>query len=219
MNAQLGQKAPLLAVSQWVQGSPVNLDQLAGEVVLVEVFQVNCPGCFLHALPTAADLYRRYADSGLLVLGIATAFEDFDKNNLENLIRLVDNGEVVGETYKMLDSYGLLKEGRLPFDIPFPLAMDNLIRQKTEITDAEIFDYIRGRVPDFENQPQNYRQQVWRQVSEYLKSLLFRAETFERFQLKGTPSHILVDREGILREMVFGAFPELESRIIDLLKN
>lgn len=160
MSVELGQKPPLLAVSQWVQGSPANLDQLAGKVVLIEVFQLNCPGCFLHSMPMAADLYRRYADSGLVVQGIATAFEDFDNNNLENLIRLVNNGEVVGETRKILERYGQLKEGRLPFQIPFPLAMDNLIRRNAEITDAEIFDFIRERVPDFENQPQNYRQQV-----------------------------------------------------------
>ncbi|MDD1641142.1 MAG: TlpA family protein disulfide reductase, partial [Methylococcaceae bacterium] len=51
MKAQLGQKAPLLSLSDWVQGEPVNFDQLSGRVVLVEVFQVNCPGCFLYALP------------------------------------------------------------------------------------------------------------------------------------------------------------------------
>lgn len=40
--ATLGEKAPLLQISDWVQGGPTNLDQLIGSVVLIEVFQVNC---------------------------------------------------------------------------------------------------------------------------------------------------------------------------------
>ncbi|MGR8978793.1 MAG: TlpA family protein disulfide reductase [Gammaproteobacteria bacterium] len=218
MKAQLGQKAPLLAVSQWVQGEPVNFDRLTGKVVLVEVFQVNCPGCFLYSLPMAVELYHRYSDAGLVVLGVATAFEDFDKNNLENLMRLVNRSEVIGETRKMLERYGRSEDGRLPFQIPFPLAMDHLIPQEKTVTDAEIFDFIRERVPNFSNQPVSNQQKICRQVREYFKSLLFRAETFERFQLKGTPSQIIVDRQGILRECVFGDFPELENRIRALLE-
>jgi hypothetical protein len=100
--AKIGEKAPLLAVSEWVQGAPINFDQLLGRVVLVEVFQVNCPGCFLYALPEAVELHRKYADAdaGVTVLGVATAFEDFDKNTLENLRHLVERNEVVGETFK-----------------------------------------------------------------------------------------------------------------------
>ena len=85
MVATIGTKAPNLEVSKWVQGKPTNIDEERGNVVLVEVFQVNCPGCFLYSMPEAIDIYRKYRDKGLTVLGLATAFEDFDKNNLENL--------------------------------------------------------------------------------------------------------------------------------------
>lgn len=44
------------------------------------------------------------------------------------------------------------------------------------------------------------------------------AETFECFELKGTPSYILVDKHGVLRDCTFGAYPELESRILKLLQ-
>jgi hypothetical protein len=33
------------------------------KVVLVEAFQVNCPGCFFYALPQAISLYEKYAIS------------------------------------------------------------------------------------------------------------------------------------------------------------
>lgn len=216
--AIIGKKAPLLDVSEWVQGASVNFDQLQGKVVLVEVFQVNCPGCFLYALPEAVELHRKYADAGLAVLGVATAFEDFDKNTLENLRRLAERNEVIGETLKALSQHGQLDQGRLPYRIPFPLAMDRLSERQNEISDADILEFIRGRLPDFDRQPDAYRQQIYKQVRGYLESLRYRAETFERFRLKGTPSQILVDKRGILRACEFGAFPDLENRLVELLK-
>jgi hypothetical protein len=44
MVAKIGSKAPNLEVSSWVQGKPTNIDKEKGIVVLVEFFQVNCPG-------------------------------------------------------------------------------------------------------------------------------------------------------------------------------
>lgn len=218
MKAQPGKKAPLLSVSLWVQGEPVNFDQLTGKVVLVEVFQVNCPGCFLYSLPMAVDLYRKYSNQGLEVLGIATAFEDFDKNTLDNLNRLVEKSEVIGETLEVLNRHGKLIDGRLPFRIPFPVAMDHLQKQQEEITDTEIINFIRERVPNYEHHPASYQQQIWQQVQQYFKSLIFRPETFELYDLKGTPSHILVDKQGLLVESAFGAYPDLEARIVELLR-
>jgi thiol-disulfide isomerase/thioredoxin len=217
MKAQTGHKAPLLQVSDWIQGGPVNLDQLAGRVVLVEIFQVNCPGCFLYSLPQAIDLYRRYFDQGLSVLGVATAFEDFDKNNLENLKRLIDNGDVVGETRRILEQQGKLTAGRWPYRIPFPVAMDCLHKSQAEVTHDEVAIFINDRIPDFEQQPQTYQQKVRQQVQYYLESLTYHAATFELFHLKGTPSHILIDRQGLLRDCVFGAHPDLEALVLDLL--
>jgi thiol-disulfide isomerase/thioredoxin len=215
MTAQIGQPAPLLSVSGWVQGGPVNFDQLTGRVVLVEVFQVNCPGCFLYALPQAIYLHQRYADQGLSVLGVATAFEDFDTNNL---VRLAEKGQVVGETLLALSQRGELIDGRLPYRIPFPLAMDRLYKREDNMSDEDILSFIRARVSDFDRQSEAHQQQIEKQVKRYFQSLTYQAESFERFDLKGTPSHILVDKHGVLRDCAFGACPELEARIQDLLQ-
>jgi thiol-disulfide isomerase/thioredoxin len=116
MMAQLGQKAPNLGVSKWVQGMPTNIDQEKDHVVVVEVFQVNCPGCFLYGIPEAINIYNKYKDDGVRVLGIATAFEDFDKNTLENLELLAKTGEVIGETKKALTQYGKIIDGnKIPY--------------------------------------------------------------------------------------------------------
>ncbi|WP_027150184.1 peroxiredoxin family protein [Methylobacter tundripaludum] len=218
MKAQIGQKTPLLSVSTWVQGTETNFDRLLGQVVLVEVFQVNCPGCFLYALPQAVDLHRKYSEHGLTILGVATAFEDFDKNNLENLIRLIENGEVVGETLRMLSQQDKLSAGLLPYRIPFPVAMDRLNKRQGEVSDNVITNFIKDRVPNFEQRPEADQQKIRQQVQNYFQSLDYHAETFERFDLKGTPSHILVDKQGILRDCAFGDYPELEMRILGLLQ-
>lgn len=218
MKAQIGQKAPQLSVSAWVQGNEVNFDRLLGEVVLVEVFQVNCPGCFLYALPQATDLYRKYSEHGLTVLGVATAFEDFDINNLENLTRLAERGEVVGETFRVLSQQGKLSAGRLPYRIPFPLAMDRLTSRRGAVSENLISRFIQVQIPDFEQQSTAHQQHIRQQALNYLQSLDCHAETFECYELKGTPSYILVDKQGVLRDCAFGVYPELESRILELLQ-
>jgi len=216
--AQIGQKAPLLSVSDWVQGEPTNFDQLAGRVVLVEVFQVNCPGCFLYALPQAIGFHQSYSPLGLTILGIATAFEDFDKNTLENLVKLVNHGEVIGETLQVLDQQGILEARRLPYRIPFRLAMDTLIKQDGDLSEDNMAAFIDQHIPNFEQQPTTYREKVLEQVRAYLQKLEYRAQTFENYNLKGTPSHILVDKQGILRDCAFGSHPKLEKQIQSLLQ-
>lgn len=213
----IGQKAPLLCVSRWAQGEATNLDRLIGKVILVEVFQVNCPGCFLYSLPQAIDLYRQYGDQELRVLGVASAFEDFDKNTLQNLMRLVEKGEVIGETLPMLELHGQLAKGKLPYHIPFPVAMDQLHKPPTQMTQKGITDFIDRHFPAFDQQNADQRQRIQRHVEHYLLSPRFRAATFELFQLKGTPSHIVVDKKGRLRACEFGHFGGLEALIRQLL--
>lgn len=217
IKAKIGQKAPLFSVSDWVQGEPTNFDLLIGKVVLVEVIQVNCPGCFLYALPQAIDLHQRYTNKGLVVLGIATAFEDFDKNTLGNLRKLVSHGEVFGETFHTLSQQGVLKDWRLPYQIPFPLAMDKLVKRDSQVSQDEIIAFIDERIPDFDQQPDVHREKVIAQVRAYMEKLQYHAQTFEMYNLKGTPSHILVDKRGILRECAFGSHPDLERQIQALL--
>ena len=185
---------------------------------MLEVFQVNCPGCFLYALPQAIDLHQRYSGAGLTVLGIATAFEDFDKNTLENLLRLVKTQEVIGETLNMLNQHGILTAGRLPYSIPFPLAMDRLVKQDTGVSEDEITTFIEGHTPNFGQKAKVYQENVMQQVRGYLQKLEYHAQTFDLFNLKGTPSHILVDKKGILRDCVFGSHPGLEKHVQDLLQ-
>ncbi len=218
MSAVVGQKAPNFGVSEWVQGAPTNFDQEKDHIVLLEVFQVNCPGCFMHAIPEAINIYNKYKDEGVRVIGLATAFEDFDKNTLENLKMLAETGKVIGETKSALAMYGQLKEGdKLPYKIPFPLAMDKLTKTTGEISQEKIMEFIYPQIPEFDSQPEEYKKQIIQRVKDYMKTKEYSAETFEKFALQGTPSMILVDRKGIIRDVSFGQSGHVDSMIQKLL--
>ncbi len=219
VSAVIGEKAPNFGVSEWIQGAPTNFDQEKDHVVLVEVFQVNCPGCFMNAIPEAIEIYNKYKEDGVRVLGIATAFEDFDKNTLENLKMLAKTGEVIGETKGALSMNGKLQDGnKLSYKIPFPLGMDNLTKTSEELSQEKIMEFIYPQIPEFDSQPEDYRNQIIQKVKNYMSSKEYSAETFEKFSLKGTPSTILVDRKGILRDVSFGQAGHIDAMIQKLIK-
>ena len=217
MPAQIGYKAPNLVVSEWVQGRPTNIDKERGNVVLVEVFQVNCPGCFTHGIPQAIDMYMKYRDSGLRVLGLATAFEDFDKNTIENLKLLLETGQVIGAPHRVLSEYGLLQLGnKLSYKIPFPVGMDTLLTFGP-LTHDKVMDFIEANIPDFRSYTEKDKESIYTQVQQYLKRKQFSAKTFEEYSLRGTPSAILIDKKGILRQTIFGSNGFLEDAVKQLL--
>jgi thiol-disulfide isomerase/thioredoxin len=219
MVAKIGAKAPDLQISTWVQGRPTNIDKEKGNVVLVEVFQVNCPGCFLHGIPEVIDIYNKYKENGLTVLAVATAFEDFDKNNLENLQKLVTTGETIGETYRALSQYGMLRESnKLPYKIPFSVGMDMIKKEEGVLTDSKLMDFIEANIPDFRSYNEKDRQVLIQRVKHYISTKEYSAKTFEEYGLRGTPSSILVDRKGILRSTFFGSNGHLESAVEELIR-
>ena len=218
MVAKIGTKAPNLNVSKWVQGLPTNIDKEKDNVVLVEVFQVNCPGCFSYGIPQAIDMYQKYHKEGVTVLGVATAFEDFDKNTVENLELLLTKGEIIGETLKALGQYGqLVERNKLPYKIPFPVAMDTLKKEDGTITRARIDEVIEANVPGFDSYSEHQKGEILERVKQYLKNKEYSAQTFEEYTLRGTPSSILIDKKGILRDVTFGQNDLLEENIKKLM--
>ena len=182
-----GQPAPNLSVSAWVQGAATNLDRQRGNVVLIEVFQVNCPGCFFSAIPEAIKVHDHFAGQPVTVIGVATAFEDWDKNTLDNLQRLAETGEVIGETRRMLDRAGMLDDGRLRYRIPFPLAMDELDPVTGSPTREQAVAAIRPQVPVFDTLPEAHKSQLIDRVTTYLKSRPVRADDVRSVRAPGHP--------------------------------
>ena len=217
MRAKIGEKAPNLKVSEWIQGLETNFDQEKDHVVLVEVFQVNCPGCFLHGIPEAINIYNKFKDNGVRVLGVATAFEDFDKNTLDNLKLLLQTGEVIGDTKQALIQYGKLDDSKLQYKIPFPVGVDSLKKTAEDTSQERIMEFIYNQLPNFDSQPDDYKKQIIQRTKDHMNSKEYEAETFEMYSLQGTPSSIIVDRKGILRDISFGGQGNVESMIQSLV--
>ena len=217
MVVQVGQKAPNLKIAQWVQGLDTNLDKQGDNIILVDVFQVNCPGCFMYGIPESIEIYNKYKTEGVSVLGIATAFEDFDKNTISNLELLVKTGEVIGETKKMLSQYGKLDGNKLAYKIPYPVAMDSLVKESGDVSKEKMDSMINTQIPNFDAQSEDYKNQIYERVKNYFMSKEYTAETFEMYSLQGTPSNILIDRKGVLRDVSFGQNGSLESKIQNLV--
>ena len=211
------QKAPELTVESWVQGEPSTIAGEKGNVILIEVFQVNCPGCFIHGFPEVIEIYNKYHGQPLVVWGLATAFEDFDKNNLENLNTLLKTGEVTGDTLEAMSRSGLLNANRLQYPIPFPVAWDKLENNKEILSEDNVQKIIRRDIATYDSLPAKTQEMIAQQVKTYLRQKLYCAQTFENYELRGTPSSILIDKNGILKHTLFGSGQSLEEKVKLLL--
>lgn len=71
--------APELSVSGWLNTTePTSLADLRGQIVLLEAFQMLCPGCVSHALPQARRIAEHFTAHGVSVIGLHSVFEHHD---------------------------------------------------------------------------------------------------------------------------------------------
>ena len=89
LSVRVGKPAPALAVDDWVRGRPTTLDELKGKVVLLDIFQIICPGCH-KAHPEIVRMQKQYKKDGFEVLGLAVAFELYSAQTPEKIRRYVD---------------------------------------------------------------------------------------------------------------------------------
>jgi len=70
---------PALDVSQWFNtDEDITLASLKGKVIVLEAFQMLCPGCVLHGLPLAQKVQQVFSKEAVAVLGLHTVFEHHD---------------------------------------------------------------------------------------------------------------------------------------------
>ncbi|NYT81574.1 redoxin domain-containing protein [Alcaligenaceae bacterium] len=69
-------RAPAWEVEQWfnIDQAPT-LGSLRGKVIVLEAFQMLCPGCVMHGLPQAGRVRQTFPSSKLAVIGLHTVFE------------------------------------------------------------------------------------------------------------------------------------------------
>ncbi|PDT74579.1 thioredoxin family protein [Bradyrhizobium sp. C9] len=72
MTTAQSQAAPEFAgISNWFNSQPLKLADLRGKVVLVDFWTYGCVNC-VNTLPHVTELYAKYRDRGLVVIGVHT---------------------------------------------------------------------------------------------------------------------------------------------------
>jgi len=145
MNKQHNMLAPDWQVLRWFNtAAPLSLRGLRGRVILVEAFQMLCPGCVSHALPQAKRVAELFPSEQVAVIGLHSVFEHHAAMNPAALAAFLHE-----------------------YRIGFPVAVDAPVQG-----DA---------LP----------------------------KTMRAYALRGTPSTVLIDRDGRIRLSHFGRLDDM----------
>jgi len=96
-----GRQAPeFLGINAWVNSKPLTIKQLQGKVVWIDFWTYSCINC-IRTLPAVREMYARYHQAGLEIIGVHSPEFGFEKN-LNNI-----------------------KEAVARYRLPYPIAVDN----------------------------------------------------------------------------------------------
>lgn len=92
--APSGAIAPEWEITDWLNGDPGALSDHRGKVILIDFFQLWCPGCRTFSVPLFNEWEERYGKrNDLLMVSIHTVFEGHDYQNMDRLRTfIVDHG-------------------------------------------------------------------------------------------------------------------------------
>ena len=76
----------------WINGGPLKMDELRGQVVLIDFWTYTCINC-IRTFPFLKQLNSRYADDGLVIVGIHTPEFEFEKV-YENVIEATQTNKL-----------------------------------------------------------------------------------------------------------------------------
>jgi len=84
------ENAPEWEVSGWINGDPGPLAQLRDRVVVIEFFQLWCPGCNSFSIPLFKQLHEKFGDrEDVVIVSIHSVFEGHDYQTVERLREFV----------------------------------------------------------------------------------------------------------------------------------
>ena len=76
---QLGNCAPEFRDTQeWINSGPLTMESLRGKVVLIDFWTYTCINC-IRTIPFLQTWHERYADEGLVIIGVHTPEFEFEK--------------------------------------------------------------------------------------------------------------------------------------------
>ncbi len=69
-------QVPEIIAADWINTpKPISLAELRGKIVVIEAFQMLCPGCVMHGLPLAQNIQSTFPKDRVQVLGLHCVFE------------------------------------------------------------------------------------------------------------------------------------------------
>jgi len=142
---QTADLAPPIETTAWLNApAPLTLEALRGRVVVMEAFQMLCPGCVAHGLPQASRVFETFSRDEVAVIGLHSVFEHHDAQTPVSL-------------------RAFLHEYRIRFPVGIDTPGDD------------------GTIP----------------------------RTMASYRMQGTPTLVLIDREGRRRAQHFGQVSDL----------
>ena len=92
IGAVVGRPVPELAgISGWVNSEPLTLESLRGKVVLIDFWTYTCINC-IRTMPFLRSWQEKYANEGLVILGIHAPEFEFEKSLANVQQAVMDNG-------------------------------------------------------------------------------------------------------------------------------
>lgn len=78
---------PPLEVTEWLNSDKsLTLEDFRGRVLLVEVFQLLCPGCVQHSLPQARKVTDFFDPKDVAVIGLHSVFEHHEAQGRRDVL-------------------------------------------------------------------------------------------------------------------------------------
>ena len=83
LEPMLGKPMPKLELDEGFNGGKMTNDDLAGKIVIVDVWATWCPPC-KAAIPHNNEVFAKYKDQGVVVLGVTTSSKQEDLDAMVN---------------------------------------------------------------------------------------------------------------------------------------
>ena len=94
----VGKRAPEWDVTEWINADPGTLASLSGSVVVIDFFQLWCPGCNKFSGPLLTYWQKRFAEDiaggRLTLMKIHTVFEGHNYQTVKRLRGYVDEKKI-----------------------------------------------------------------------------------------------------------------------------
>ena len=80
-------------IEAWINGGPLTMEELRGKVVLIDFWTYTCINC-IHTFPFLKEMHAKYADDGLVIVGVHSPEFEFEKN-YDNVVEATQNDALV----------------------------------------------------------------------------------------------------------------------------